>query len=85
MALIGNVLYGVCELAVLVVILQVVLSYLLPPYHQVRQIIDRFVEPMLQPIRRVVPPVGGLDFSPMVLVILLQILGSVLRYIFYSF
>jgi YggT family protein len=61
----------------LLVIVQVVLSYFMSPYHPVRQTIDRVVEPMLAPIRRVVPPVGMLDFSPFVLLILIQILISV--------
>ena len=33
---------------------------------------------MLAPIRRVLPPAGGLDFSPAVLMILIQIIGRVL-------
>ena len=81
---IGNILYRICQLATLVVIVQVALSYFMSPYEPLRQTIDRFIDPVLKPIRRVVPPIGGLDFSPMVLIGLLQILGAVLRYIFYS-
>jgi YggT family protein len=48
------------------------------PYHPIRRGLDRIVEPMLSPIRRVVPLVGMLDFSPLVLIILIQILGGLL-------
>jgi YggT family protein len=48
------------------------------PYHPVRQTVDSFVEPMLAPIRRVMPQTGMLDFSPMVLIILVQIVARVL-------
>ena len=69
---------------VLLVIASAVLSYFMSPYHQVRQTIDRIVEPMLAPIRRVVPLVGMLDFSPLVLIILIQILSTVLINLLYA-
>ncbi len=66
------------QLITLLVIAKVVLSYFMDPYHPVRQAIDRVVDPMLNPIRRVIPSVGMLDFSPFVLIILVQIVASVL-------
>lgn len=66
------------RLIILLVIVHVVLSYFMSPYHPVRQAIDRFVEPMLMPIRQFVPPVGGLDFSPLVLILIVQLVGSLL-------
>ena len=62
----------------LVVFVDVLLSFVLNPFHPLRRALDSFVDPMLAPIRRVVPPVGGLDFSPAILLIVLQILGRVL-------
>lgn len=38
--------------------------------------------PVLRPIRRVIPPIGGVDFSVLVALILLQILKQVLEHIF---
>jgi YggT family protein len=61
-----------------IVLVDVIVSYFLNPYNQVRAFLDRLVEPLLGPIRRIVPPIGGLDFSPLVLIIILQILDSVL-------
>jgi YggT family protein len=66
------------QILILLVILSVILSYFLDPYHPIRRGLDRIVEPMLNPIRRVVPLVGMLDFSPLVLIILIQIIGSLL-------
>jgi YggT family protein len=60
------------------VIVKVVLSYFMSPYHPVRETIERLVEPLLAPIRRVLPPMGMLDFSPFVLIILLQLVRGVL-------
>jgi YggT family protein len=38
----------------------------------------KMTEPVLGPIRRTLPPMGGLDLSPMLLLIALQILGKAL-------
>lgn len=40
--------------------------------------LERLVLPLLMPIRRVVPLVGGIDLSPLVLLLLLQVAGIVL-------
>lgn len=61
-----------------IVIVDVLLSYFMNPYHPVRAFMDRIVEPLLSPIRRVMPSIAGLDFSPLVLIVILQILESVL-------
>lgn len=66
----------------LVVLVEVILSYFLPPYHPVRQFLDRIVQPMLKPIRRSLPQTGMVDFSPLVLILLFQLLSMVLRGIF---
>lgn len=69
---------AISQLLVLLVIISVILSYFMDPYHPIRRSIDSFVEPMLSPIRRIVPLVGPLDLSPLVLIILLQLLSNLL-------
>jgi len=66
------------DLLVFVVIISVILSYVLEPYHPVRRWVDMIVEPMLMPIRRVVPFVGMLDLSPIVLIILIRIVFNLI-------
>jgi YggT family protein len=61
-----------------IVIVDVLLSYFMSPIQPVRAFLDRIVEPLLSPIRRIVPSMGGLDFSPVVLIVILQILESVI-------
>ena len=61
-----------------VVIVSVILSYFLQPYHPVREALDRIVEPVLGPIRRVMPQTGMIDFSPMVLILLIELLRLIL-------
>jgi len=62
----------------LLVLAEIVLSYFLPPYHSVRVFIGRFTNPMLDPIRKLVRPIQGIDFSPLILVILVQIVEFLL-------
>ncbi len=78
-----NVLIYVLDIAAKLlfwlVILKIILSYFMDPFHPFRQTIDRLVDPLLAPIRRVVPPFGMVDFSPMILIILVELLASLLR------
>jgi YggT family protein len=41
-------------------------------------VLSQIVEPMLNPIRNRIPPMSGIDLSPLILIILLQVLGSIL-------
>ena len=54
----------------------------LAPYHSVRVFLDRIVDPMLAPIRRIVPAIGGMDFSPIVLIILLELIEFLILRLF---
>jgi YggT family protein len=73
------------QLVILVVIIQAVLTFFMSPFHPVRRFFDRIVEPMLTPIRRLIPPVGMFDFSPLILIIILQLLNMIIRNVFYKF
>lgn len=68
-----------------VVIASVLLSYFLDPYHPIRQALDRIVDPFLAPIRRMMPTsMGGLDFSPMVLILLVWFLSRLIVWLLLS-
>jgi YggT family protein len=82
MAAVVSVIHYALRLLSLVILIQAILSFVMSPYHPVRQRLDQFVEPMLAPIRRVVPPVGMLDLSPLVLIILIQIVDAIIINLF---
>ena len=44
------------------------------PLARLRYALFRATEPVLRPLRRVIPPVGGLDFSFLVVVLLAQVI-----------
>lgn len=41
--------------------------------------VNALLEPMLRPIRRIMPDTGAIDFSPLILIVLLNIVNIVLR------
>ncbi len=64
------------DLYTLIVFAAVVMSWMqLSPTNPIAQFVHTMTEPALGPIRRVLPAMGGLDFSPMVLLIGLTMLG----------
>ena len=77
-----NSIIGVIDiifrLLTIVVVVDVILSYFLSPYNNFRIFLDRIVNPMLAPIRRIVPPVQMIDFSPIILLVLLQVVEFIL-------
>jgi len=61
---------------------RVVLSWLnVSPESPIAKIIEQITEPVLLPIRRIMPRVGMLDFSPMVAILLITIIVRVARWI----
>ena len=68
------ILINIIDLYSLIVLGAVILSWVhLPSGNPVVQFVNRLTEPLLQPIRRALPSMGGLDFSPVVLLVGLQI------------
>jgi YggT family protein len=54
----------------LLILARIVVSWLnLDPYSQVVQFLHNTTEPILAPVRRVIPPMGMFDLSPMVVLI----------------
>jgi len=63
----------------IVVVARAVLSWVSPdPYNPVVRIIVQLSEPVLYPVRRFVPAIGGMDISPMVVVLAAAFLDNFL-------
>lgn len=54
-------------------IVQAVLSWV-NPYTPVGPVFDALTRPLLRPLRRYVPPIGNIDLTPLLLIIVLQVL-----------
>ena len=72
-ALIYLCLYGLTGMLIVYAVLSWVQNQ-----SAVGDLLERLVMPVLTPIRRVLPLVGGVDLSPLVMLVILQILGIIL-------
>ncbi len=71
------------QLYSLIILARVLMSWVnVDPYSPLARAIIELTEPVLQPIRNALPPAGGLDFSPVIAIILLQVLGQFLISLF---
>ena len=48
------------------------------PFYIIRQMINQITDPIIEPIRRIMPSTGMLDLSPMVAMILLIVIRAIL-------
>lgn len=77
-----NIIRWVASALMIIVIVDIVLSYFLSPYNPIRKFLDQIVKPLLRPIQKVVPPLGMIDFSPIILIILIQVIETLLIMLF---
>jgi YggT family protein len=59
------------------ILLQAILSWV-QPMSRVNQVLHQFTAPVLWPLQRIIPLIGGLDFSPLVALIGLHLINMVL-------
>ena len=58
----------------------IILSWVAPgSYHPAIQLLNQLVEPAMSPFRKILPPLGGLDFSPILVFILINIFEILIR------
>lgn len=81
---IGWVINAILNFLVLLIFVRALISWVNPdPYNAIVQFLYRTTEPLLLPIRRVLPPMG-LDLSPMIAFFLLMFLRLFLVPTLYS-
>lgn len=60
-------------------IIEIILSWVAPhSYHPASQLIRQINDPLMQPARRLLPPTGGLDLSPLLVFMMLNVLNILL-------
>ena len=73
------VLDVILTLAMIVVIARAVLSWVSPdPYNPIVRIINQISEPILYQVRRRVPYIGGIDLSPLIVLLIIMFLNNFL-------
>lgn len=84
--MIGQILYSTIEMffniVFLLILARIILSFL-PQYqsNSIAQLVYGITEPILSPFQRLIPPIGMLDISPMVAIIVMGIIQQILLFI----
>ncbi len=63
----------------LLLLVDVILGYFVHPYNPIRKILDGLFNPMLKPFRKVIPSIGGLDISPIALMLTFWLLDYIIH------
>ncbi len=75
------------NLYVLVIILQVAMSWLIAldivnagneAAVRLMTLLQKLTDPIYKPLKKYIPPIGGIDITPLIVIVGLQILGSVI-------
>lgn len=77
---ISYVISTLAELALLAIIIRAVLSWLpgVSALQPVARFFVKITDPLIKPIRRYLPPIGGLDLSPLAAILLIWIAQNIL-------
>jgi len=81
LAALAKVLHIVLNIYLWIVILRAVLSWIyVPSLYQAARVLYRLTEPVLRPVRRLIPPskAGGLDVSPLIVGLVIVFLDRLL-------
>ena len=77
---ISYIISTVAELLILALIIRALLSWLsgVSALQPIARFFNKITDPLIEPIRRRLPPVGGIDFSPLVALVLIWIVENLL-------
>ncbi|MBI2849686.1 MAG: YggT family protein [Chloroflexi bacterium] len=71
-----------CEVFTLLIVLRTIISWLFPGHlNMLTRFLHRLTEPILMPLRRILPKLAGLDLSPFVSVVILQALVQLIIFV----
>ncbi len=74
-----EVLTAILDLYTFILIARALISWVNPdPYNKIVQFLHRITEPVLAPVRRVIPPIMGMDWSVLIVLLGVQFLRSLL-------
>ncbi len=73
---VGELIGNLISLLFVTILIQVIISWIQPhTYNPAISLIFRINEPIMAPARRWIPAAGGLDFSPIIVIVMLMLLN----------
>jgi YggT family protein len=73
-ALVGYLIWGLLAFYALAIFLRILMSWFVSPMNRLLHLMIRVTEPILGPARRIIPPLGMFDISPIIVLLLLDLL-----------
>lgn len=92
MVLLGEICMLLLDICFWIIIVQVVLSWLItfevinirnPQAANFVRLVDRITAPVYKPLRKVIPPIAGIDITPIILIFAIYLLKSLVASIFF--
>lgn len=81
----SDVISAAISIILYAIILRAILSWIRPYNNgKIEIILEKITEPMLGPLRRILPPIGGLDLSPLIAIILLGLVKQLIQAFLYN-
>lgn len=91
---IAYLIYTVLDIYEWLIIAAVIVSWL-TAFHVINEhnnfvrtllrLLYNLTEPVFRPIRRVIPPIGGLDLSPLIVIVVIETLKYTIRWMSYTY
>lgn len=75
-ALVGYILYGILAVYSLLIIMRIIFSWFLSYLNPLQRFLVRVTDPVLEPFRRMIPPLGFIDISPIIVLFLMNLLQA---------
>ena len=68
-----------CRVLSIIIFVRAILSWLdLPPNNRLITILDQITEPILAPLRRIIPRIDTFDITPLVAILLLELISRLI-------
>ncbi|HUF02616.1 MAG TPA: YggT family protein [Aridibacter sp.] len=71
---VGYLLYGAIGIYTLLIVVRIVMSWVTSGSNKLLRLLSRLTDPILEPFRRLIPPLGMFDLSPIIVLFLLHFL-----------
>lgn len=77
----GDLLAAIIEIYIFVLIARILITWIpnIDPSNSIVQLLFQVTDPILEPARKLIPPIGMIDISPIVVFFALQIIAGLLR------
>ncbi len=78
MNVIATIIEWLCEALTILIIIRAIMSWVpTSPGNQFVMFLHQLTDPVLNPLRRLIPPIGGtIDITPLIAIVLLQVIGT---------